>query len=144
MKMRKFLLDKLGRDNVKKLFEEDGCTIKYHTLENDEEYLDALSQKLVEELEEVFECETREEVISELADLEDILIHFKELIKVDQKDIDAARKKKVAKNGSYTKRIYLEYAQVPEGSKTFEYFMANPERFPEIIEEITDDTKKDS
>jgi len=136
MKMKKFLLDKLGRDNAIELFEANGSILKYHILEDNDEFLDAVTQKIVEELEEVFESESKEEVVEELADLEEVLATFKKLIGITQKEIDTVRTEKRAKKGGFEKRIYCEYAEVQEGSKDHKYFLNDPEKYPEIEKEI--------
>jgi len=138
MKTHKFLLDKLGRDKTAERMKKRGCNAKYHTLKDNAAYLDALTQKIVEELEEVFECDSKEDVIKELADLEEVLAAFKTLIQVDQKDVDKARKEKLEERGGFTKRMYYEYVEVPENSSDHKYFASNPEKYPEIIEEIKD------
>jgi predicted house-cleaning noncanonical NTP pyrophosphatase (MazG superfamily) len=140
--MKRFLLDKLGRDKAEELFKDQGCKLKYHIVEENDEFLDALTQKMVEELEEVFSCETKEQVIEELADLEEVMAAFKKLIDVDQKDIDAVKKAKFEKKGGFEKRVYVEYVDVPEGTEQYNYFMTDPEKYPEIVDEIkADDTK---
>ena len=136
MKKRKFLLDKLGRDNGPELFAANGSVLKYHILDDNDEFLDAITQKIVEELEEVFECQTKEEVIEELADLEEILGAFKNLIGVSQKEVDTVRKEKREKKGGFEKRIYCEYAEVEEGSRDHKYFLDDPEKYPEIEKEL--------
>lgn len=136
MKTKRFLLDKLGRDKAAELFAEQGCKLKFHIVEDNEEYLDALTQKMVEELEEIFECETKEQAIEELADLEEVMAAFKKLINVDQKEIDTARKEKLEKHGGFEKRVYVEHVEVPEGTERYNYFMEDPDKYPEIIEEI--------
>lgn len=152
MKTKRFLLDKLGRDNVVELFQKDGAKLNYHVVDNDDEFLEALTEKIIEELEEVLACETREELVSELADLDDVISTFKSFIKIDQKEIDKAREKNVRKKGGFSKRLYLEYVEVPEGTETYEYLSNNSDRFPEIVadlaelvnQELDNDTEEDS
>ena len=50
MKTKRFLLDKLGQDKIAELFKDEGCTLKFHIVEDNDKYLDALTQKVVEEL----------------------------------------------------------------------------------------------
>lgn len=137
MKKIKFLLDKLGRDKIEEEFKKNGSVLKYHTLDSNEEYLDAITQKIVEELEEIFEAQTREDVIEEIADFEEVFATFKNLIEVKQSEIDAVRTKKREKKGGFTKRIYCEYVEVTEGSEDHEYFLNDPEKYPEIEKKIS-------
>lgn len=134
MATKRFLLDKLGRDKGEELFAKNGSKLKFHIIEDNEEFLDALTQKLVEELEEVFDSESKEEAIEELADFEEVFIALKNLLSIDQKDVDTARKKKLETNGGFEKRIYCEYVDVPEGGKDHAYLLKNEEKYPEILE----------
>ena len=136
MPTKKFLFDKLGRDNAPELIEASGGKLKYHVVANDDEFLDAVTQKVVEELEEVFESQSKQEVIEELGDLEEILATFKKLIGVTQEEIDAARTAKREKKGAFEKRIYCEYAEVEEGSDDDIYLSKQPEKYPQIEKEI--------
>lgn len=138
MTKKRFLLDKLGRDNMKELFKKDNCDLKFHIIDDNEEYLEILTQKIVEELEEVFDCETKEEVIEELADLEQVMIAFRKLIHVTREEVETVRKEKEKTHGGFEKRVYLEYADVPKNSKYYAKFMEDPEKYPEIVEEIKD------
>ena len=81
MKMRRFLFNKLVRNNTQKMFESQGSICKSQILENKEEYLESVTQKIIEELEEVFESQSQEELTIELADLEEALDCFKKLLK---------------------------------------------------------------
>jgi len=135
-KTKKFLLDKLGRDNALELFQKEGAKLNYHIVKDDDEFLDALTEKIIEELEEVLACETREELVSELADLDDVIDTFKKFIKIDQKEIDEVHKKNIAKKGGFNKRLYLEYVEAQEGTEIYQYLSDNSDRFPEIVADL--------
>lgn len=137
MTKKRFLLDKLGRDKAIELFKNDNCDLKFHVIESNEEYLEAITKKIFEELEEVLACTSQKELIEELGDLEEILDALKKLTKIEQAAIDASRKEKRAKKGGFEERIYLHYAEAPEGSWMYNYCLAHPEKYPEIIEEIS-------
>jgi predicted house-cleaning noncanonical NTP pyrophosphatase (MazG superfamily) len=134
MATKRFLIDKLGRDKMVEVYEARGSKLKFHIVEDNEEYLDVLTQKLVEELEEVFDSESKEEAIKELADFEEVFSALKNLLSIDQKDIDAARKKKLEERGGFAKRLYMEYLDTPEGSEDYKYCLKNEEKYPEILE----------
>lgn len=132
--MKSFLFDKLVRDKSIKTLEDQGAIIHLKNLKKDKDFLEAVSQKIVEELNEVFQSETKEELISELADLEDVLDIFKKLIKVSQEEIEKAKKEKNKERGGFEKRIYIEYAEIPKTCGMYAYCEANPEKYPEMIE----------
>ena len=133
MKMRRFLFNKLARDKSIAKLEKQGAICKVKNLEDNSDYLEALTQKIVEELEEVFECGSQEELLIELADLEEVLDCFKKLVKIDQKAIDDMRKAKIAERGNYDGRMYVEYTDIPESAtQEIEYFSSQPDRYPEV------------
>ncbi len=117
MKKKRFELNKLVRDKIVDMYEKEGVTCKSYVLEDDEEYLEALTQKLIEEMQEMFSSETQEELVSELADFEEVLREFKAFVKIDQKDIEAAQKKKHTEKGGFSKRLFIDYIDVPLENK---------------------------
>lgn len=133
MKTRRFLFNKLARDKAVERLEAQGAVVKHKTLKDNEEYLEAITQKIVEELEEVFDSQSQEELMVELADLEEVLDAFKKLVNIDQKDIIAIRKAKAAERGLFEKRVFVDYADVPESAtEVLEYVDGQPDKYPEI------------
>ena len=141
MKTRRFFLNKLVRDNIIELFKKEGIESSSFTLEDDNDYLEALTQKLIEELQEVFSAENTEELLEELVDIEDVLTAFKALLKIDQKDIEAARTKKLTEKGGFKKRCFIEYIDIPESNKErIEYFEKKASLFPDLnLEDLEED-----
>jgi predicted house-cleaning noncanonical NTP pyrophosphatase (MazG superfamily) len=133
MKMRRFLFNKLSRDKSLESLTAQGVVVKSKILEDNNEYLESITQKIVEELEEVFDSQSQEELIVELADLEEVMDAFKKLVDIDQKDIDAVRKAKGAERGFFESRIFIEHADIPESATdVIEYVEAQPDKYPEI------------
>ncbi len=98
---------------------------------------------MVEELDEVFCCENKEELIKELADLDDVLEHFKKVIGIEQALIDKARAEKVAKNGGFEKRFYCDYIDVLEGTPEYDYFLEKENEYEDSEEECDDNDECD-
>jgi len=145
MKTRRFFPNKLVRDAIVKIFEDQGVTCSSFVLEDDNEYLEALTQKLIEELQEVFSAESNEELIEELADIEEVLLAFKKLLKISPKDIEAIRAKKHAEKGGFEKRLFLEYIDVPESNKELiKYYEKKFSDSPEFnLGEFMEDDEQD-
>jgi len=135
MKTYKFSMQKLVRDKVIDQIEEEGGVVEAYEIEDKIEFLDAITQKIVEELEEVFSCKGKEDLIEELADLEEVFTTFKELVNVKQSEIDAARAKKLKEKGGFENRIFLETMEVEKGSRLYKHCMANPNKYPEATDE---------
>lgn len=117
MKTKRFELNKLVRDKIVDMYEKEGVTCTSIVLEDDGDFLEALTQKLIEELQEVFSSEDQEGLIAELADFEDVLQEFKTFLKISQKEIDDAKTKKIAEKGHFKKRLYIEHIDVPLSNK---------------------------
>lgn len=133
MKMRRFLFNKLARDKTVERLSAQGAVVKSKILEDNNDLLEAMTQKIVEELEEVFDSQSQEELIEELADLEEVLAAFKKLVDIDQKEVEAVRKAKAAERGTFEKRLFAEYVDVPESAtEILEYIKEQPDKYPEI------------
>lgn len=117
MKTRRFLKNKLVRDGIVEDLQKQGVVCTATALTDDNDYLEAITQKLIEELQEVFSSESTEELLKELGDFEDALTEFKRFLKLDQKDIDAFKAEKLARFGTFSKRMFLECVDVPESNK---------------------------
>lgn len=98
--------NKLIRDNIPSIIEMDNriCII---TILDDEQFLDELKKKLVEESNEVVSAHTRDELINELADIQEIIDKLKEIYIIDQNEIASAQSMKAQKNGKFDKKLFL-------------------------------------
>ncbi len=126
------MLNKLVRDSATQWIER-GIVMKSRILTDDEHFIEAVTDKMIEELEEMFNSSSYEELIEEVGDFEEMFKEFKKIAALDQKDIDAAHAKKIAKKGGHTQRIFCDYIDVPATEKELIfYYEANPDRFPEL------------
>lgn len=128
-KTKRFIMNKLVRDKMLPLFEKEGSVPTYTYLKDDNDYLDALTQKLIEELQEVFSSEDLDELIAELADFEEALTEFKQLLKIDLKQLETVKEQKRKERGTYGGRLFLEALDVPLANKErIEYYEQELER----------------
>ena len=135
-------MNKLVRDKSVEILKKRGCVkIEHYALDDNEDFLAALAEKIVEELEEVFDSESREEMIEELADIEEVLVAFKELVEISQAEVDAIRKKKREEKGGYSERVFIEYVDAKVGSPAYEYAKKQEEKYPEVDVEEDEDAE---
>lgn len=133
MKMHRFLLNKLIRNKIVAIFEKRGASCKTEVVTDNGDFLELITQKISEELEEVFDSQSREELLVEVADFEEVFSIFKQVLDLNQEDIDAVRKAKSEQDGDFSDRIFAEYVDVPEtDTEDLEYFRAQPDKYPEI------------
>lgn len=98
---------KLVRDNIPNIIKENDEEPIYHTL-NDEEYWDALLRKDAEELEEVKETKSKDEVLKELGNKLELIKAMAEYLGFTLEDVIKQADKKRQTNGGFQKRLFLE------------------------------------
>ncbi|WP_288341772.1 nucleoside triphosphate pyrophosphohydrolase [uncultured Dubosiella sp.] len=102
--------NKLVRDRIPEIIEEDGKTCKMHIMD-EESYRHALKAKLLEEANEVKEAASKEELIKEMADVLEVLEALQKTFGIDIKEVERVKDKKALSNGKFERRIFLEYVE---------------------------------
>ena len=95
--------NKLVRDKIIDIIKSNGETPIYHTL-NDDDYLDELHKKLIEEANEFIENDDPEE----LADLMEVVYAIAKLKNINIDEVEKIRIQKREKRGGFENKIYLE------------------------------------
>lgn len=129
--MRMFSSKKLWRDQMIKIVEADGSKVHWRRL-NDQEFEQQLRIKLIEEAEEVHNTQLKDELITELADLYEVIDTLIAANNITKKEIIAEQIKKRDSRGGFTERIFVEMSQHPAGSLGEKYCLADPKKYPEI------------
>lgn len=131
-----FLLNKLVRDKVIAQCETIGAVYTdWSSLEKNDEYRVALGEKIIEELQEVFQADSRENLIEELADVEEVWLSLKKLMQVSQKEIEEARTNKKQKKGGFENRAYVRYVKCEVDSQLYKKLIQDPKKHPVITEQ---------
>ena len=105
----KHIYNKLVRDRIPEIIENDHKTCATRIL-NDEEYLECLKSKLLEECHEVMDAEG-EDIKKEIADVLEVLEALENTIHINQQEIMSIKEKKAHNNGAFDKKIYQEYVE---------------------------------
>ena len=95
--------NKLVRDNIPEIMIQNGATPITRIL-SQEEYIQELKKKLLEETNEFLESEALEE----LADIEEVILAILDATNQTRNNLEDIRLKKVKKRGAFNKRIFLE------------------------------------
>ena len=98
--------EKLVRDKIPQIIEQDNQTPVTRVL-GDEEFRQALLEKLVEEAQELLDSKGD---IGERADVAEVLRAFDALCGDTEEVVEAARSAKAEKRGGFDQKIYLEKA----------------------------------
>lgn len=94
--------NKLVRDNIINIIKKENKDCNYKVL-NDEEYINSLIIKLIEEHNEFNESND----INELADMQEVINCLVKAKGYTLEEFDNIRQKKALKNGSFNEKIYL-------------------------------------
>lgn len=98
----KTIHNKLVRDFIPKIIESNGQSCTYHILD-DQAYLDALDQKMNEELSEY----QRDKSMEELADLLEVIHAVITARGSTWEEVESIRKAKAEKRGGFEQKIWL-------------------------------------
>ncbi|OFW78412.1 MAG: phosphoribosyl-ATP pyrophosphohydrolase [Alicyclobacillus sp. RIFOXYA1_FULL_53_8] len=98
--------NKLVRDGIPQIIEQDNHTYTMRTL-SDEEYVLELRKKLGEELQEYLQADNDKDAIEELADVLE-LMHALTTVHGSSPDaLEQIRRKKADKRGGFAKKLFL-------------------------------------
>ena len=132
--MPTFRYAKLVRDNIPSFHIESGHTFTGRTLKG-KELVDALVAKLHEEADEVDGALSPDELIEELADVQQIIDDLCTVSGIRKEDMTNVMAKKAARKGGFLQGKYIETVTMPtEDDKWVVYCRNAPDKYPEIKE----------
>ncbi|HJD57589.1 nucleoside triphosphate pyrophosphohydrolase [Candidatus Tisiphia endosymbiont of Ptychoptera albimana] len=126
-----FKIDKLIRDLVPGIMRSRGVSVFERSMKEDE-HIQRLKDKLLEETQEVIEAKTLDEVSEELADLLEVIFALGKEYNLSMEQIETKRLVKKQQNGGFDNRIYSSHIEMSSDNKDISYFLARPEKYPEI------------
>jgi predicted house-cleaning noncanonical NTP pyrophosphatase (MazG superfamily) len=95
--------NKLVRDNIPQIVVANGGTAQTRRIDDDAEFINELTKKLIEEAHEVQEDPSLEE----LADLREVADKLLETLGYSEQELIAAKTAKANKNGAFNNRVFL-------------------------------------
>lgn len=133
MKRRKFSLNKLWRDKAPSNMFAQGAIIHFQTLD-DIQYKHQLGLKLIEEAHEVHTATNNDDLISELADVLEVVKCIALAHNISMDAIIKRQAEKIEQRGSFLERKFVTIAEYLPGSYGENYALQDLERHPEIID----------
>jgi predicted house-cleaning noncanonical NTP pyrophosphatase (MazG superfamily) len=137
IKNRCFKVDKLIRDKVPNYLRNRKVQTNERVMDHDE-YLDRLRNKLFEEAKEVIDAKNKEELTEELGDLLEVMLAYAKERDIPFEAIDKARIRKKNEYGGFEAKIYNASVELNSDDDYVNYFLSNPEKYPEIKLKIKD------
>lgn len=130
--MPTFKYAKLVRNNTWKWHEEAGHTVEGIVLRGND-LMQALVMKLHEESDEIASAETHDELIEEIADIQQIVYDLCALRGISLEEVELARENKVMKKGSFSDGIYIDTVTMPnEDDEWVAYCRKDSSKYPEL------------
>lgn len=132
IKMRKFIQNKLWRDKAVEIMEQQHGSIIHCQHLDDLAFNKELRIKLLEEAYEVSATTSKDALLSELADVFEVIESLCRVNDITKDEILVHQNAKREKRGGFEGRKFVTIAEHPEGSFGVEYCLADPKKYPEI------------
>ncbi len=131
--MPTFLFNKLIRDKLPERYDALGQTIIFQKFTG-KALLVALREKLVEEAAEIpVDSVDREDIISEIADVEQVLDDMKRQLNITDGEVDKTKQHKFNKKGGFREGIFVKSIALQDDDVEWtEYYRREPQKYREI------------
>lgn len=110
------IYNKLVRDKIPEIIARQGKHVTFRALKG-EELKKALKEKLIEETQELVNAETQEQIIEEMADVQEVLQTMRLVLTkpyITTLDLDDVRNEKQKEKGGFEKGYFLESVEEDE------------------------------
>ncbi|MGI4776097.1 MAG: hypothetical protein ACRYE9_04170 [Janthinobacterium lividum] len=119
--MVKFEFNKLVRNKLIKRFQEQKIIVNGLILTPDQ-FIEKLREKIIEEAQEVCQARKQEDLLTEFADLLEVIDALAKACAIDYKDIEEAKVKKREVNGYFSPESYINNILVDKNNtKVMDY-----------------------
>jgi predicted house-cleaning noncanonical NTP pyrophosphatase (MazG superfamily) len=130
--MPKFRYAKLVRDNIPGWHRDEGHAVEGRQLTGDE-LRTALIGKLHEEADEISGALSREELIEEVGDVQQVIDDLLDSQGIEHDELQVAIKKKTERKGGFKNGEYIETVTIDdENDEWAQYCRRSPEKYPEV------------
>jgi predicted house-cleaning noncanonical NTP pyrophosphatase (MazG superfamily) len=125
--MKKYSFNKLIRSNLPKRMSQEGIGVFGRQLKF-EEFAKELRNKLIEEATEVLEADSKINLIKELADVMEVILHISSLHDITEEQIEQERLVKLTTNGHFAPENFIDYIEVPNDNYRMIDYLENRNR----------------
>ena len=98
--------NKLVRDKIPAIIEADGLVVETKKL-SEEEIVDLLKQKAIEESQELVEATELDDVKKEMSDVLEVLVSLADKLNIEMAEIEGIRQGRAEKRGRFNDGVFL-------------------------------------
>ena len=131
--MPTFIFSKLVRDKIGQMHIDAGHKLTIKNLSG-QDLVKALCEKLHEEADEVSSALSRDELIEEIADVQQVLNDLCKLQNINKDTLEDVRMKKESLKGGFTKGVYIDQVHMPVDDEWVAYYRRAPSKYPELTD----------
>jgi predicted house-cleaning noncanonical NTP pyrophosphatase (MazG superfamily) len=131
MKTIKFKVEKLIRDGMPEMMRSQKIDV-FERVMSDDEFLEKLKTKLLEESVEVQQAKNKNELIEELADVLEVINAMCKVNNIEFREIEESRIAKRSKRGGFDNKIFNSRVEIKEDNPIIKYYKDRPNQYPEI------------
>jgi len=110
--MNRKTYNKLIRDKIPEIIKKNGANPKIFVLD-EEQFKNALKEKLVEESKELLEAKTDDKILNELSDVLQLVESIALNNDTTLAKVEKQKEKKKVERGGFDKKLFLEYVDEP-------------------------------
>lgn len=132
--MPKFIFNKLVRDKLRDEYKRMGQVATYRKLSKTE-HIEQIKLKVIEEVSEIPVDGPIDDIVGEIADVQQAIDDLKVVHGVSDEQISEAQRKKFDKKGGFSGATFVETVEIKDDDPWIGYYRENPEKFVEVTEE---------
>jgi len=129
--MPKFYLNKLVRDKLRDEYERIGQKAVCRVL-SAPDHKQELIKKIIEETREIQTDGPKEEIVNEIADIEQVIDDLMALCGITEQQVADVVRAKLDKKGGFAAGHFVETLELSDGDEWVDYYRKRPEIFPEL------------
>lgn len=126
-----FSSNKLTRDKTEERFIQRNIRGQFRHITGDE-YIKALKDKLHEEVAEIMESKNPYELMTEIADVQDVLNALLNASNISQDELNQYRTTLHQERGTFQTGLYLDYLEIDSDNPHYESYSSRPHKYPVI------------
>lgn len=131
MAIKSFKMNKLIRDQIPGLMLAKGI-VMHNRVMDQEEFIQKLKDKLLEECQEVNQSHTAEELLEELADVLEVVYALSSALDLPIEQVEKKRIEKRKQKGGFEGKIFNHHVDIDEENSAIAY-LSQTKRYPQII-----------